>query len=353
MNIFFVSNAVVIVLGLLVASYTDVKERIVSNKLSYSLLFAGLFLHVVESIFMTSPYPLIYSISSAFITFIFSLVLYKLGAWAGGDVKLFTALGALVPLAPTRLVETSRIPNIYTNYPLFPFLILENSVVIAFPFIMTYVFWKTFSNKKLKNEFKTMLKNTVIKSVCLSASVFGILAILSLVGLPSWISLFPLLILAFLPRKFWYGFSCGLLVAGLLINENWLMFVSLLLTSLFGFGFMEAVIHGRKALQRRIAVRKLKEGMISAELVFIKNGKVRKSSRSWLEKIRHLEPPNTIVSDLSATGLTRRQIENLKKFGIKSILVKESIPLIPILLLGCIASLLVGDLVWLITNYLW
>lgn len=352
MNLFFVTSAVVAVIGLLVASYTDLKERMVPNKLSYSLLAIGLVLHAVESVLFSSPLPLIYSISGAILAFIFSLVIYKLGAWAGGDVKLFTALGSLLPLAPLELVKAARIPAAYANYPLFYFLALENSVVIAFPFIMIYVFWKTFNNKKLRNDFKIMLKDTLVKGICLSASTFGILALLSLIDLPTWTSVFPILALAFLPQKLWYGLSGVFLIVGLLSGGDWIVFASILLTSLFAFGFIEAMTHGRKALQRKLPIRELREGMISAELVFLENGKVKKVVRSWVEKIRSFEPPGTIVSDLSAAGLTKEQINELKKLGVKSLLIKESVPMIPILLLGCTTSLVVGDLVWLITNLL-
>ena len=184
MNIFFMVSATITVAGLLIASYTDLKERLVSNKLNYSLLLAGLLLYGVESMYTGSILPFAYSLGGATIAFVFSLFLYKVGAWAGGDVKLFTALGALLPMAPEHLIG-SRVPSFYASYPLFPFLIVEDSVLIAFPFIMAYIFWKTFRKRALRDDFKKMGIGVVVKSLVLSANAYGILALLPLAGLPT------------------------------------------------------------------------------------------------------------------------------------------------------------------------
>ena len=73
------------------AAYTDIKQRIVSDKISYGLVFFGVVFHGIESFAINNYFPLAASIGVSAATFVFGLVLWKIGLWAGGDVKLFVA----------------------------------------------------------------------------------------------------------------------------------------------------------------------------------------------------------------------------------------------------------------------
>ena len=345
---FFMAYAAVAVFGLLAASYTDLKERIVPNELSFGLLFIGLGLHVMESVSASSFTPLLMSLGGAAIAFVFSLFIYKAGAWAGGDVKLFTAMGALLPLPIGGFLSPAPI----YEFPLFPFMILINSVLVAFPFIMLYVFWKTFMEEKLRAEFKTMIKQTITKGLIFAGSLFGLSSMLVLAGLSQLISLPILFGIAFLPDKMRKFLAFILFLVGFAISSDLSAFAFLLSLGMLIGGFFEALTHGLRALKKEVPIDKLSEGMIAAELVYVKEGKAKKLERSWLEKLRSPILPETVVSDLSAAGLSVEQITQLKKLHVKTLLVKESIPMIPILLLGGIVSLVVGDLAWYAMNSL-
>ena len=137
---FTLLRAFFLVAGLSFVSYTDLKSRIAPNLITYSLIALGLLLHLIESLATSSFVPFALSASGAVVAFFFSLFLYKVGAWAGGDVKLFTGIGALMPVYSE---GPALVSSFCKEYPLFPFTILANSVLLAFPFITAYVFWRT------------------------------------------------------------------------------------------------------------------------------------------------------------------------------------------------------------------
>lgn len=341
--------SLVAVAGLLVASYTDLKERIVPNKLNYSLLFLGLVLHAVESVVSSSLQPIIDSFSGALLAFLLAFVFYKIGGWAGGDVKLLAALGALLPF-PVLLSPMAFEPGPLYALPLFPLMILINSILVAFPFIMFYVFFKTFEKKELRDNFKLMLRESFFKGVIFAGSLFGFSALLNSAGLPQLLSLPLVAGISFLRGKAKWFSVFLLFFSGFWLTRGITGFVVLFLVGLVVGGFFEALTHGKKALRKKLPVKALEEGMISAELIFIEDGKVKRLDRSLLQKISFFEPGETVVSDLSAGGITVSQISRLRELGVKFLWVKESIPMVPILLLGCIVSLVLGDLFWFALN---
>ncbi len=70
----------------------------------------------------------------AAIAFAIGYAMWLTGGWAGGDVKLFTALGALLPV----FVPAYSPAPYSSTYPLFPLTILLNSVLVAIPILLVY-----------------------------------------------------------------------------------------------------------------------------------------------------------------------------------------------------------------------
>jgi Flp pilus assembly protein protease CpaA len=229
------------------------KKRIIPNRLTFPLIGIGIvfyaLLGVLSSLGLAGPSPVfarwglwIIFLGAFGAAFAFGIgyALWLTGGWAGGDVKLFTALGALLPFYAAPF--TGNIP-----YP-FPITILFNSVIVMLPVLLVY---------------------SLIRRA-----------------------------------------------------------------------------RGQSVLYEQIKIAELREGMIPAELIYEKNGKiVRRSSRFGMK------PSNVrVYADPSrAAGLTRYQVGALKRLARERklkgpIKLKRGMPFAPALAAGLFIGVLYGDL---------
>ena len=165
---FFIS-----IIGLGIASYTDYKTRMVYNKLTLPMAAIGIVLHAVESILYFDLTPIMLSIVGGAFGFIFAYILYKMGAWAGGDVKLLMAIGTLNPLAPTLL-------SFYWAYagaisiPIFPLTFALYSILAIFPYILAISLTDILRHKeKRKKLFKMRDVFYVLGIATVAAALFS------------------------------------------------------------------------------------------------------------------------------------------------------------------------------------
>lgn len=125
---------VVALVAVSIAVYTDMRWRIIPNRLNYPLIAFGVLFYLLLGI---SRWDLMTAMSGAIgaaISFAIGYALWLTGGWAGGDVKLFTALGALLPR-----FSPPYAPSPYSSsLPFFPFTILIDSILVAIPVILIY-----------------------------------------------------------------------------------------------------------------------------------------------------------------------------------------------------------------------
>ncbi|KXB04175.1 hypothetical protein AKJ48_03275 [candidate division MSBL1 archaeon SCGC-AAA261O19] len=121
--------------AVIIANYTDLKDRIIPNKLTFSLIGFGIVFYLAFGISSGEFVRAFYGVIGASIAFGIGYVMWLTGGWAGGDVKLFTALGALLPAYEAPYLA----PPYSVNYPLFPLTILFNGIIAAIPFLLIYV----------------------------------------------------------------------------------------------------------------------------------------------------------------------------------------------------------------------
>ena len=116
-------------------------------------------------------------------------------------------------------------------------------------------------------------------------------------------------------------------------------------------------------LVERKPVEKLKEWDILGEWIYEKNGEVLRDRESFVEKFKKaittgdlsivkLSYENVIASP-TAEGLTKEQIEKLKKLVEEGkleneFIVRKAMPFAPALFLGFLISVFYGDLLWLL-----
>jgi len=236
-----------------VANYTDLKKRIIPNKLTLPLIPIGIAFYVCGGAYQRDLMLVISGAFGAAFAFALGYAMWLSGGWAGGDVKLFTAFGALVPIFSPAY---SSAPY-SSDYPLFPLTILFNSIIVILPILLFY----------------TIICRT----------------------------------------------------------------------------------RGRGAFYEQVKITQLKEGMIPAEVIYEKNGKVgRWSSRLGLGKPMW---DRAYSNPSRAAGLTRYQVGALKKLVragklSDSIRIKKGMPFAPALGAGLLIAVVYGDIYWRVVAWL-
>ncbi len=131
--------AVIALLAVCIASYTDLRRRIIPNKLTLPLVVVGIAFYVLLGIWHGDLWEVVSGALGAAIAFAIGYILWLTGGWAGGDVKLFTALGALLPIFKNPYASAYvSAPYASAPYPFFPLTILFNSVILILPILLVH-----------------------------------------------------------------------------------------------------------------------------------------------------------------------------------------------------------------------
>lgn len=152
-SIIFLVQIIVTSLFCCLAAIFDVKTGIISNKLNFSLLIFGLISNLFLSVLSTNIKYILCSIISMFVTYIVTLLFWKLKIWGGGDVKLLTAIATVIPFG----INVNFL-NIYPQLSVYPFsfTVIINSILVAFPFLLIFTGYLVLKNK-IFNSNKDML----------------------------------------------------------------------------------------------------------------------------------------------------------------------------------------------------
>lgn len=135
-NAIFLIQIIITILFSISASIYDIKKNIVPNRLNYALLFFGLVSNLILSLVTTNIKFILASLISMVITYIVTYMLWKLNMWGGGDVKLFTAIAAVIPFG-----ININFLNIFPQLSIYPFSfsVVINSILVSFPFLVIFV----------------------------------------------------------------------------------------------------------------------------------------------------------------------------------------------------------------------
>lgn len=276
---------IIALVGLTVASYTDLKTREVPDWLNYSLVSAGLGLGLIYSLIFWQWSYILNSLAGFLIFLGFALLMFYAGQWGGGDSKMLMGLGALIGLD--------------LSFSKFPFLVnfLFNLVVIGGIFGIIWSLALAFKRwRKFKKEFANVLGKKmfrVIRTCLLAGSLILIL-----------------LFLFFIKRM-----EIFLLV--------FLLFVFLVY---YLFAFVKAV--EKACMFKFVKPKQLTEGDWIVKNVFIEGKKI------------------TGPKDL---GISKKQIAKLRKLSPdRDILIKEGIPFVPSFLVAFIITWIFGNLMFLV-----
>lgn len=152
-SIIFLVQIIVTSLFCCLAAIFDVKTGIISNRLNLSLLIFGLISNLFLSVLSANIKYILCSIISMFVTYIVTLLFWKLKIWGGGDVKLLTAIATVIPFG-----ININFLNIYPQLSVYPFsfTVIINSILVAFPFLLIFTGYLVLK-KTIFNSNKDML----------------------------------------------------------------------------------------------------------------------------------------------------------------------------------------------------
>lgn len=362
------------------ASYTDITKSIIPNKLTFPLILVGIILNGINAYIIGNYMIFVYTLIFTVGIFILGYLFWRLGAWAGGDVKLFTAIAALIPFQPL-LVNYKLFFNfpITAGYP-FGLTVIINSILSILPFLLIFVFYIAFTEKheikKILFEPITNYKKTLSQVLVVNTAV--ILAIFILYYLKiNFIILYIILmfILVFainkLPNKIKYALICLFTIYSLYDNAQLTLttFISLYISIVFVRLIILLLTQVNKsALQDDKKVEELEEGMILAnDLYEISENELSFEEDSIFSKFKQATTTGDIsilttskgklILKSTAAGLTDKNIEFFKELINdgkleNKIRVKRGVPFAPSILIGLIISLFIGDLAMLLSTLL-
>jgi preflagellin peptidase FlaK len=372
-TVFAITAFVFSLAGLLFASFTDFKERIVPDWLNYSLIVLGLALHGVWAIVAKDAWLFGASAAAAIAAFAFGWLLWKLGVWAGGDVKLLTGIAALNPFnyAVTGSLLGGLVPVAKPiGLPVFFLSLFVFSVFAMLPFGAALGVKKLLENKEEKKKFVAASVKRTARLLELGFVAMALAKALALVALPLWLALPLLFAVEFLPKKIRLVAVVALVAFGLLEKplgfvESALLVALPLVALYFLLGLFFA---SRRLLKKKVKVAELEEGMVPCKTLVEQNGKiVAVAGLETAKIINHLKANNLqglldylkgpqgriVCSARKAAGLEKEEIVELKRLARngaigKEIDVKMTAPFVPAVLIGYLLLGLLGDLVWLV-----
>ncbi len=370
------------------ASYTDLKTGIIQNKLTFSLIGLGIALNAVYAFMISDIWFIIVGLIFTALIFVLGYIFWKLGAWAGGDVKLFTALAALLPSYPLALkynIWGVAFP-VVSNYG-FPFTLIINSILAILPFLLIYVFYiaiikKPYLVDELLAPVKEYRKNIVLSLVITVVVILTYYYIYPL--LPYQILLLALILIYVLtfiisktPNRI-KAIVISILTVFVLYNNFYnLQFLSsmiilfiLTFISLTAIGIIRKILTSvnKKALQDDYEINDLKEGMIPAYNMYERDNEVYVDNKSFFEKMKEsikngnptgmTVPKGKLLISTMAAGLTDENVILLKKLSDENkidskIKIKRGVPFAPSILIGLLISLFIGDLAIIIQKILY
>ncbi len=190
--------------GIIIGSITDIQKREVADYVNYFLIFSGLGIRLIYSIFSWQWSYFIYGLLGfgAFLTLAY--IMFLSGQWGGGDSKMLMGMGALF----------ATYPEFLKNY--------FSPELLGMPFLVSFwinllllgavygVLWTLglgiFHFKELKKSMKTHFKIPLIRKIRFYTHITSLLLILIGIFVPIFMVRLFSLVFAFLLLFFVYLF---------------------------------------------------------------------------------------------------------------------------------------------------
>ncbi|MGC8812297.1 MAG: prepilin peptidase [Candidatus Aenigmatarchaeota archaeon] len=271
-------------LGSSLAGIWDLKTTEIPDKIPHSMILIAIIISLARSFYEQSYTPLVNSLVCGGLLFVFGFILYYSGQWGGGDAKVLSAIGFLIP----NMLKNSWFERF------FPFPLGEmvsytiNVFFIGTFYMLVYSFILALLNRKIILFFSKEVKASASVIAIFSLSLFFVF-----VGLNIYLS---------------YLFEVPVTLKFVLTNSllPLIFTVGIFLTWKFTKSVEEV------GFKKRIPVSKLKVGDVLAE------------SKLW-------------------EGITQKDLIKIKKSGKKYVVIKEGVRFAPAFPLALFFTLYFGD----------
>lgn len=350
----------ILVICCIIATYTDVKYGLIPNKLTVSAIIVGLVL-VTCYYLLTGSFNLFYYLSVVLV-FIFSYILWILGVWAGGDVKLFTAISTLLTpdfmdIIPGCFLFNLRLPLVSSGFSIPTLWVIVNSIFSVVP-LLTCIINYTIINKKpylIKKLTDTIKISECLKSLNLLIIGYWIFSLLNIDN-PIIKIVFMLLFTLLVEKIIGDNRNFTILTSIPVISQQ--VYTGQLISYIIEFIILEFILIFKNLISTGIVsevftdyydVNELEEGMILSNPLYSSNGKYYFSSYSLRNNLGNLfnkSEGNRIISN-NAAGLNNEDIVLLTTLSkgnmIDKIPIKRALPFAPFILSGLFLTLVFGN----------
>jgi archaeal preflagellin peptidase FlaK len=352
-------------LTLLIAAYTDIRKREVSNKLLLIVFVITLTINIFVTIYYFNIFPINYLIFIC-IVFVTCYFLWSLGIFAGGDAKLLICIAALIPYQTQALFSNTFSPFAFV-ISLFLLAAFINFPIGAFLSIKALI---------KRSKFLFYLKKELIKKS--RNLVFSVLVIISLYLVLSFFALPKLLIIplsilsGFVNFKIRFPLSIVFFVWALIINplsNLKLILIIVVISYIAWFIFKLFWLTKNGILNYNKPISKLEEGdllaysLMQTDLgleeyrysLFIEIKTILRTNKipEWrfllakaFRKQKHLKR-QIVINNRFAGGLEKKEVDLIKmEYCNKEIELKKTVAFVPSLLVSYIIMILFGDILW-------
>ncbi len=359
------------ILFLIVAVIYDVRKRIIPNPLVLTLLIIGIITKIIQSIVLNNLNILLNSLLSFAVTFFVSYVLWETGFFAGGDLKLFSALAVLNPFNLNFFASSLSFGII--THPFFVLTLIIVSILSTAPVLIIHSLYLFIFRKHhfiLWDILKS--KNTIfsfISSVLVLFLISSFLHIFSLTISFLFYFLFSIAFLLFFRQlekynvKFFYYiitiFYLLLIASAIFFKLKIFSFYNLL-TIIITIKVLFLAITIYKIISTRILVEKkkiyeLKEGDVVWNNYYKINNKVIEKKVTFFgyfkQIIKNTYSNNLVLDSKKIGGLSSKDITFLKssyKHNLeKEVLLKRTLPFTPSVFFAYILLNVLGDFIWM------
>ncbi|MFH1224474.1 MAG: prepilin peptidase [Candidatus Diapherotrites archaeon] len=353
------------------ATWSDLRSRIIPNRLTYSLIFGGLALQLLYSALGAGMEHFAVVAAVTAVTFGASYLLWRLGVWAGGDVKLMTGLAALNPVnyAMVQGILGLQLPLAGTiTQPIFPLTLFLFSIFSMAPYAALISINALAKRKELRAEMMREFRVRGRQALIAGLAVAGVSAVLTYLSLPAILLLPVLIALGLVKGTAQYVIVAAAFLFALLQNPvNAAYGAGGIALGLFVlYATIKLVTMSRtKVLRQEVKITALQEGDIVAETIVENGGKAERLEGIQMQKVikyimgnrledlLHMLAPQgrVIAGPHRAAGVSTEQLEELRGLVKEKrledrIVVSRSAPFVPAVLIAYLVLQVAGDLLW-------